>query len=329
VKAKARVARTGWLRPLSRVFATVVSLTGMMIVQAPSGRLSSSAISVDLATRTKATEDTGSTVDSRVGATVKGERVESDERGWALTVLITVLRPLLMVFTRRDWRGTSHLPRTGGCVIAVNHVSEFDPLSAAHFVYDNGRWPRFLGKAEVFAVPVVGRVLRSAGQIPVYRQSDDAAKAFSAAVAAVRSGRCVVVYPEGTITREPGGWPMVGKTGAARIALSTGCPLVPVAQWGPQEILKPYDWRPRLLPRKLMQVRAGEPIDLSDLADDPITPELLKEATERVMAAITRLLEEIRGEPAPVTRYDPKVEGVTRTGRPGVVPPVHEAEEST
>jgi 1-acyl-sn-glycerol-3-phosphate acyltransferase len=255
--------------------------------------------------------------------------VASDKRGWALTLCIVLLRPLLMLLTRRDWRGTEHIPQTGGCVIAVNHVSEFDPLSAAHFVYDNGRPPRFLGKAEVFKVPVVGWILRSAGQIPVYRQSQDAARAFSAAVAAVESGRCVIVYPEGTITREPAGWPMVGKTGATRIALSTGCPLVPVAQWGPQELLRPYDWRLRLLPRKLMQIRAGEPVDLSDLADEPITPDLLKQATERVMTAITRLLEDIRGEAAPATRFDPLVEGVTRTGRPGVVPHEENDEEST
>jgi 1-acyl-sn-glycerol-3-phosphate acyltransferase len=212
-------------------------------------------------------------------------------------------------------------------VVAVNHVSEFDPLAAAHFVYDNGRLPRFLGKAEVFKVPLVGQVLRSAGQIPVYRQSKNASKAFRAAVSAVRSGGCVVVYPEGTITRDPGLWPMVGKTGAARIALATGCPLVPVAQWGPQELLRPYDWRPRLFPRKVMHVRAGTPVDLSDLANDPITPDLLVVATDRVMTAITRLLEDIRGEQAPAMRFDPKVQGVTRTGRPGVVPPKPSDEE--
>jgi 1-acyl-sn-glycerol-3-phosphate acyltransferase len=240
----------------------------------------------------------------------------SDKRGWALTLCIVVLRPLLLVVTRRDWRGQEKIPSTGGCVIAANHVSEFDPLATAHFVYDAGRWPRFLGKVEVFQVPVVGWILRRAGQIPVYRQSSDAVKAFSAAVAAVESGRCVIVYPEGTITRDPAAWPMVGKTGAARIALSTGCPLVPLAQWGPQQLLRPYDWRPRLLPRKLMQLQAGDPVDLSDLADQPITPELLKEAAERVMSAITRLLEDIRGESAPATRFDSKLHGVRRIGRP-------------
>lgn len=240
----------------------------------------------------------------------------SDTRGWALALCITLLRRPMLVLTRRDWRGADHIPRSGGCVIAVNHVSEFDPLTAAHFVHDNGRLPRFLGKAEVFRVPLLGRILRSAGQIPVYRQSKDASRAFSSAVEAVESGRCVVVYPEGTITRDPGLWPMVGKTGAARIAMSTGCPLVPVAQWGPEQVIRPYDWRPRLFPRKLMQVRAGASVDFEDLADDPITPELLSVATERVMAAITHLLEEIRGAQAPSVRFDPKTQGVTRNGRP-------------
>ncbi len=145
-------------------------------------------------------------------------------RGWALAFCVLVLRRPLMLLTKRDWRGVEHLPRTGGCVVATNHVSEFDPVPFAHFIYDNGRLPRFLGKAEVFKVPVVGRIIHSAGQIPVYRKTTDAAKAFSAAVAAVQKGECVVVYPEGTLTRDPDLWPMVGKTGAARIALTTGCP---------------------------------------------------------------------------------------------------------
>lgn len=258
---------------------------------------------------------------------VKGVAVTHDGRGWAMAVCIALLRRPLILLTRRDWRGSDNLPRTGGCVVAVNHVSEFDPLSAAHFVYDNGRLPRFLGKAEVFKIPLVGWILRNAGQIPVYRQSGDAAQAFTAAVSAVRSGRCVIVYPEGTLTRDPHLWPMVGKTGAARIALMTGCPLVPVAQWGPERVLPPYQWRPRLLPRKVMQVRAGPPVDLSDLVDETLTTELLKEATERVMKAITDLLEGIRGESAPATRFDPISAGVTRTGRPGLLAPPEPAEE--
>jgi 1-acyl-sn-glycerol-3-phosphate acyltransferase len=242
--------------------------------------------------------------------------VARQSRGWAMALCVTVLRPLMMALTKRDWRGGENIPESGGCVLAVNHVSEFDPVPYGHFIYDHGRLPRFLGKAEVFAVPVVGRILRSAGQIPVYRKSTDASKAFSAAVDAVEQGEAVVVYPEGTISRDPGLWPMVGKTGAARIALTTGRPVIPCAQWGPQEILAPYARRPRLLPRKMMRISAGSPVDLSDLAQGVVTSESLHTATARIMAAITALLEEIRSERAPRERFDPRAAGVAEIGNP-------------
>lgn len=230
--------------------------------------------------------------------------------------VVAALRRPLVVLTRRDWRGTENLPASGGCVVAVNHVSEVDPMPFAHFLYDNGRIPRFLGKAEVFKVPVAGRILASAGQIPVYRLTNDAAQAFSAAVAAVEKGECVVVYPEGTLSRDPGLWPMIGKSGAARIALTTGCPVIPCAQWGPQEILPPYARRPRLLPRKLMRISAGPPVALDDLRGQELTTSLLLTATERIMAAITVLLEEIRGEQAPAERFNPRTAGVSEIGNP-------------
>jgi 1-acyl-sn-glycerol-3-phosphate acyltransferase len=233
-----------------------------------------------------------------------------------MALCVTVLRPLLMALTKRDWHGGEHIPSVGGCVLAVNHVSEFDPVPYGHFVYDHGRLPRFLGKAEVFAAPLIGRILRGAGQIPVYRKSTDASKAFSAAVEAVERGEAVVVYPEGTISRDPGLWPMVGKTGAARIALTTGCPVIPCAQWGPQEILAPYARRPRLLPRKVMRISSAPAVDLSDLAAGGVTSEALHVATARIMAAITALLEQIRGETAPIERFDPRVAGVADIGNP-------------
>ena len=103
---------------------------------------------------------------------------------------------------------------------------------------------------------------RAAGQIPVERLSRNAVGAYDAAVAAVRDGECVVVYPEGTITRDPDLWPMVGKSGAARIALETGCPVIPVGQWGAQELLAPYAKKPNLFPRKRITMKVGDPVDL-------------------------------------------------------------------
>jgi 1-acyl-sn-glycerol-3-phosphate acyltransferase len=235
---------------------------------------------------------------------------------FAYRFAVAVLRPLFLLLTKRDWRGAEHLPATGGFVVTPNHLSHVDPIAFAHFLYDNGREPYFLGKEGVFRVPVVGAILRGAEQIPVYRNSGQAADAFRAAVASVEAGKCVVVYPEGTLTRDPDLWPMVGKTGAARIALATRCPVIPVAQWGPQEILPPYTKRPHVFPRKTMHVQAGPPVDLSDLYDKPVTGALLREATNRIMAAVTTQLEQIRGMPAPAERFDSRSHGLPQTGNP-------------
>jgi 1-acyl-sn-glycerol-3-phosphate acyltransferase len=217
-----------------------------------------------------------------------------------------LLRPLLTGLTHRDWQGTEHLPAEGGFVACSNHLSYLDPLTFAHFLLDNGHPPYFLGKEQVFQIPVVGRVLTAAEQIPVRRGTPQAGAALGAALRAVRGGKCVAIFPEATLTRDPQLWPMVAKTGAAQIALATGCPVVPVAQWGPQEVLAPYARRPHPLPRKTVRVRAGAPVDLTDLAAGPIDAAVLAAATGRVMAAITTLLERLRGEPAPAERYDPQ-----------------------
>jgi 1-acyl-sn-glycerol-3-phosphate acyltransferase len=135
-------------------------------------------------------------------------------------------------------------------------------------------------------------------------------------VRAVRDGECIVVYPEGTLTRDPGLWPMQGKTGAARIALATGCPVIPVGQWGAQALLAPYARRPHLFPRKPITMRVGDPVDLGDLVGLPLTPEVIQQATDRIMDALTALVAEIRHETPPSVRFDPRTAGVRRIGNP-------------
>ena len=227
-----------------------------------------------------------------------------------------IVRAGLVATTKHEWVGGENIPASGGCILVLNHVSHIDPLTAAHLVYDHGRLPHYLAKSGLFKNRAAGAFFRAAGQIPVARLSKDAAGAFDAAVAAVREGKCVVVYPEGTITRDPGGWPMTGKSGAARIALETGCPVIPVGQWGAQELLPPYAKKPDLFPRKLVRMRVGQPVDLADLEGQPRTVAVIAQATERIMAAITVLVEEVRGETAPAERFDMKKAGVRQTGNP-------------
>ena len=212
----------------------------------------------------------------------------------------------MMIFTKRDWQGMENLNTDdGGIIVAANHISWFDPLVISHALWDNDRPPRFLAKESVFRVPIVGSIITSAGQIPVYRETREAVAAVRDAITAVNSGECVVVYPEGTITKDPGMWPMAGKTGAARIALATGRPVIPMAQWGATDVIRPYKKELRLLPRKTMHVRVGKPVDLSDLADRPLDQVTLEIATERILDAMTALLADIRGESPPPERFRP------------------------
>lgn len=238
------------------------------------------------------------------------------KRGWAWNLAVPVIKPLLLATTTHEWVDGERIPETGGFILALNHVSHVDPLTAAHIVYDHGRLPRYLAKSGLFKNKAFAFFLRAAGQIPVERLSKNAVGAYDAAVAAVRNGECVVVYPEGTITRDPDGWPMTGKSGAARIALATGCPVIPVGQWGAQQILAPYAKRPSLFPRKKIQMRVGEPVDLADLAALPPSAAVTQQATDRIMAAITVLVEEIRGAKAPAERFDMRRAGVRETGNP-------------
>lgn len=238
------------------------------------------------------------------------------KRGWAFNLAVPILKPLLLATTKPTWIGGERLPVTGGCVIALNHLSHIDPLTAAHFVYDHGRIPRYLAKSGLFKNRALASFMTAAGQIPVERLSRTAVGAYDAAVAAVRNGECVVVYPEGTITRDPDLWPMKGKSGAARIALETGCPVIPVGQWGVQDLLAPYAKKPDLFPRKAITMRIGEPVDLADLVGHGRSPEVVQQATDRIMAAITVLVEEIRGEQAPAERFDMRKAGIRETGNP-------------
>ena len=253
-------------------------------------------------------------------------KLEQD-RGWAMTVAASILKPTLLAATSRTWIDGEKIPATGGCIVAINHISHVDPLLSAHFVYDHGRLPRYLAKSGLFGNRVVGGFLRSAGQIPVERLSRNAVGAYDAAVRAIGEGECIVIYPEGTLTRDPDLWPMKGKTGAARIALATGCPVIPVGQWGAQEVLPPYAKTPHLVPRKNIVMKAGDPVRLDDLAALPSSPETIAEATDRIMAAITAIVADLRGGSPPAVRYDPRATGVREIGNP-VEDPHHSSPRS-
>lgn len=243
-------------------------------------------------------------------------RKMSEARPGAFRAGGLVLKPLLFAMSSRTWIDGTKIPATGGVMIVINHISHMDPVTTAHFVYDHGRIPRIMAKASLFKNRVLGSYLAAAGMIPVERGGQKAAGAFDAAKASIDGGRCVVFYPEGTLTRDPDLWPMEGKSGAARIALSTGCPVIPVGQWGIQAILPPYAKTPKFFPRKHITLKAGDPVDLDDLRARPMTAATVAEATDRIMSAISTLVADVRGEPAPAVRFDPRKAGGHQTGNP-------------
>src|SRR5215469_839219 len=219
-----------------------------------------------------------------------------------------ILRPAIRMMMRLDWRGQENLPADGPVILAANHLSYMDIFAVALFADSAGRYPVFLAKSPLFNIPVIGTIIGRLGQLPVYRGQTDAALVLKqAADLAARNNACVIFYPEATVTRDPEQWPMVAKTGVARLALERDIPVVPIAHWGAQRILPYGTFVPKFLPRKTVQVAAGPAVDLSEFASQPLTNAVLRAATDKIMTQIAALVGELRGQTPPAVFYHPAV----------------------
>jgi len=229
--------------------------------------------------------------------------------------LAVLLLPLMNAVAKFEIHHPEKVPASGAFVLAPNHFSEIDPVVMGIAMWKMGRMPRYLAKASLFKVPVVGMLLRRSGQIPVERAGTRGSDPLAAARKIASEGLAVVVYPEGTLTRDPDLWPMRGKTGAVRIALEQGIPIIPAAHWGTQLVMPRYAKRISVFPRKTIRIVFGDPVDLSAYLGRPLDSKTLADATDDVMRAITGLVEELRGESAPLTRWDPAKNHQSETGR--------------
>jgi 1-acyl-sn-glycerol-3-phosphate acyltransferase len=233
-------------------------------------------------------------------------RLHKPKAGFWIRTWVAILYPIDGLLFRIRWRHLDRVPAPsqGGVLIAVNHVSQIDTVLMARFVWQSGRVPRFMIKAGVFDWPIVGHMMKGAGQIPVYRGTTDAAQSLRDAVSALERGEAVVIYPEGTTTKDPANWPMQAKTGIARLVLlSPDTPVVPVGQWGAQKAgfsLK------RLGRRRTALASVGQPLDLSRYRGKEPTSETLRAITDEVMTAVRDEVAELRGEPAPKDFFVPR-----------------------
>ena len=229
-------------------------------------------------------------------------------------IVAGIVRPVMNLLMNKKWEGLEKLP-AGGFIAAPNHCTEIDPLVIGHMLYNQKRMPHFLAKGGLFKVPVLGAVLRATKQIPVERSTAGANRSLNVAKEVVDEGGAIIIYPEGTLTRDPDLWPMKGHTGAARMALESGIPVVPMAHWGAHQVFPRYAKRFHLFPRRTSRVIVGDPVDLSAFEGRPLDKATLTAATGVIMEAITGLLATLRSEQPPAERWDPAAHKQSKHGR--------------
>jgi 1-acyl-sn-glycerol-3-phosphate acyltransferase len=202
------------------------------------------------------------------------------------------LRPLIASWFNWRFEGIEHVPREGPVLVACNHISYFDPLAHAYMLVRAGRRPRFLAKRELYDNSFLRLALLGAGQIPVERGSGSRAP-VDAAKQALNRGEAVVVYPEGTVTGRPDLMPMSGKTGIARLTLSTGVPVLPIGVWGTHKVWQSHGTRSLSFGRPIW-LKAGAPVDFSSFEEERDEPATLRKVTDTIMDEVVRLVEDLR-----------------------------------
>lgn len=202
--------------------------------------------------------------------------------------------------SRPTTTGASNIPKTGPVILVVNHVSNIDPVIIGASI-GRKRLIRALAKDSLFSVPILGAAMRKMGHIPVARNTRNANKALETAVERITSGEVTLIYPEGGI---PENLSKVGKlkTGAARLALLTGATVIPVAQWGAQNVLvtgRPLSIFKAFLTRPRARIVVGKPVESNLVTGLPIRPEDLNQSsvlalTEELQQLIESMVSDLR-----------------------------------
>ena len=236
------------------------------------------------------------------------------ENSFAFILVAIVIAPILRLMFTIKTSGKENLPE-GGYILVGNHLSYLDPFSFAYSVYLHmKRVPHYLAKESIFRIPIIGKLLPKVGQIPVYRGGKSNEEPLRAAKEFLKAGQVVVVFPEGTLTRDPDQWPMRGKAGAIRLAVELGLPIVPCGQWGVEKVLGNYSKKFRPNPFHVVRVKIGKPMFFRELEGKTPTTQELASATDKVMHEIANIVGELRGETPPKELWDPTKVGQSEIG---------------
>lgn len=236
------------------------------------------------------------------------------ENSFAFVLVAMVLAPILRLMFTIKTSGKENLPQ-GGYILVGNHLSYLDPFSFAYSVYIHmKRVPHYLAKESIFRIPIIGKILPKVGQIPVYRGGKSNEEPLRAAKEFLKAGQVVVIFPEGTLTRDPDQWPMRGKAGAIRLAVELGLPIVPCGQWGVEKVLGNYSKKFRPNPFHVVRVKIGKPMFFRELEGKTPTAQELAAATDTVMREISAIVGELRGETPPKELWDPTKVGQSEIG---------------
>ena len=218
-----------------------------------------------------------------------------------------VLTPIMTPWVKFTVTGEENLPTQGGFLLVSNHLSNVDPLCLCWYFMKRNTAVRFLAKKSMFSVPVFGWIIKGMGLIPVNRDSNPSA-VLAPTREALKEGEVVGIYPEGTLTRDPDQWPMEFKSGAARLALDTGVTVIPLSQWGPQDIMAPYNAKGMdMRPSRRISYHFGAPVDLSDLIGPAGSEDhdAVNAATARILQAVREGVGQLRGLPVPDSVWAP------------------------
>lgn len=191
-------------------------------------------------------------------------------------VIVTIKTLWKYLGLKFDFQGDENIPRKGGAILAINHVSYFDFAITGTAALPAGRYVRFMAKKEIFAHRIAGPLMRGMHHINVDR--DNGAASFVAALRALKSGEIIGIFPEGTISTS---FEIKGlKSGAVRLAMGAGVPVIPTIIWGSQRVWTKgvkRNLRRRYFP---VSVSFGEPItyqrgDDLELAESQLREKLL------------------------------------------------------